>query len=70
VATGQDRRLGDYFTNNLDGNGCVIIASGDTTQMDPVTGQPRAWSLPLFMHQDAGPSLIAGRTCAPVPAGG
>jgi hypothetical protein len=69
VATGQDRRLGDYFTNNLDGNGCVIIASGDTTQMDPVTGMPRAWSLPLFMHQDAGPSLTTGRACTPAPGG-
>src|SRR5436190_1821562 len=26
VATGQDRRLGDYFTNALDAHGCVLIA--------------------------------------------
>lgn len=65
VATGQDRRLGDYFTDNLDANGCVIVATGDTTQMDPITGQPRGWSLPLFLHQDAGPSLTGG-TCKPV----
>lgn len=62
VATGQDRRLGDYFTDNLDGRGCVIIATGDTTRPDPVTGAQRAWSLPLFIHQDAGPSLT-GRSC-------
>jgi hypothetical protein len=68
VATGQDRRLGDYFTNNLDGNGCVIIATGDTTKLDPITGQQRAWSLPLFLHQDTGPSLT-GKTCRP-PSGG
>jgi hypothetical protein len=29
VATGQDRRLGDYFTNALDSRGCVLIATGD-----------------------------------------
>ena len=60
VATGQDRRLGDYFTNALDARGCVLIASGDTTRMDPVTGQPLAWSLPIFIHQSAGPSLTHG----------
>jgi hypothetical protein len=63
-ATGQDRRLGDYFTNNLDAHGCVIIASGDTTKMDPITGKPRPWSLPIFIHQDAGPSLTGG-VCRP-----
>src|SRR5439155_20841437 len=30
VVTGQDRRLGDYFTNTLDARGCVLIATGDT----------------------------------------
>jgi len=63
VATGQDRRLGDYFTNAIDGNGCVLIASGDTTVADPVTGQPRITSLPIFMRQNSGPSLT-GRDCA------
>jgi len=29
VVTGQDRRLGDYFTNALDRRGCVLIATGD-----------------------------------------
>jgi hypothetical protein len=63
VATGQDRRLGDYFTNAIDANGCVIIASGDTTVPDPVTGQPRITSLPIFLRQNSGPSLT-GRDCA------
>jgi hypothetical protein len=63
VATGQDRRLGDYFTNNLDGRGCVMIATGDTTKLDPITGQIRAWSLPLFLRQNAGASLTTGRPC-------
>ena len=63
VATGQDRRLGDYFTNSVDSNGCVLIASGDTTVPDPIGGGPRATSLPIFIRQASGPSLIAGRTC-------
>jgi hypothetical protein len=65
AVTGQDRRLGDYFTNNLDGRGCVIIATGDTTKLDPITNQPRAWSLPLFLHQNAGRSLT-GKSCGPL----
>src|SRR5205814_1879069 len=40
VATGQDRRLGDYFTNAVDPRGCVLIATGDTTLRDPVSGGP------------------------------
>jgi len=60
VATGQDRRLGDYLTNGLDARGCVMIATGDTMSPDPATGQARAWSLPLFIQQNAGPSLIHG----------
>jgi len=62
VATGQDRRLGDYFTNWIDGRGCVIIATGDTTSPDPVTGQSRAWALPIFLHQTSGRSLT-GHNC-------
>jgi hypothetical protein len=64
AATGQDRRLGDYFTNSIDPRGCVIIASGDTTTLDPVTGQPRITSLPIFIKQSQGPSLTTGRDCA------
>jgi hypothetical protein len=60
VASGQDRRLGDYFTNAVDGNGCVLIASGDTTTPDAVTAQPRSTSLPVFVRQTSGPSLTGG----------
>jgi hypothetical protein len=60
VATGQDRRLGDFFTNAVDARGCVLIATGDTTQPDPATGQQRAWALPILIRQNAGPSLTQG----------
>jgi len=60
VATGQDRRLGDYLTNALDARGCVMIATGDTMSPDPVSGGDRAWSLPLFIMQNQGPSLMHG----------
>jgi hypothetical protein len=63
VATGQDRRLGDYFTNSVDSSGCVVIASGDTTVMDPISGGPRATSLPIFIRQTSGPSLTTGKSC-------
>ena len=62
--TGEDRRLGDYFTVGTDRNGCVIIATGDTTLNDPVTGQPSPISHPLFVRQDSGQSLT-GVTCTP-----
>jgi hypothetical protein len=57
VITGEDRRLGDYFTVSTDRHGCMIIATGDTTLMDPVTGQPSPISHPLFLRQNAGLSL-------------
>ena len=63
VATGQDRRLGDYFTNSVDSRGCVVIASGDTTVPDAISHGPRATSLPVFIRQTSGPSLIAGKSC-------
>ncbi len=68
VATGQDRRLGDYFTNAVDGNGCVLIASGDTTVPDPLSGQDRITSLPIFIRQNSGPSLTGGE-CTANPSG-
>lgn len=55
--TGEDRRLGDYFTVGTDRSGCIIIATGDTTLTDPVTGQPSPISHPLFVRQNGGPSL-------------
>jgi hypothetical protein len=63
VATGQDRRLGDYLTNNLDVNGCVMVATGDTTIPDSLTGGPRPTALPLFAHQTSGASLTTGLPC-------
>jgi hypothetical protein len=72
VATGQDRRLGDYMTISLDPNGCEMIATGDVTKPDPVTGMTRQTSLPLFVHQNSGPSLTGGScggaAAAPGPA--
>jgi hypothetical protein len=62
VATGQDRRLGDYFTNWIDSKGCVIIATADTTFKDAGTNGEKAWSTPIFVHQDGGPSLT-GKSC-------
>ena len=64
VATGQDRRLGDYFTNTLDSRGCVLIATGDTRLTDPTTGGPLPTARPLFLHQNGGPRLIGKGTCS------
>jgi len=64
VATGQDRRLGDYFTNALDARGCVLIASGDTMMVDPLTGAQLPTARPIFMHQNAGPALIGRGSCS------
>jgi hypothetical protein len=67
VATGQDRRLGDFFTNAIDERGCAIIASGDTNNPDPVTGGQRNVSLPLFIRQASGPRLIGEGDCSGKP---
>src|SRR3954464_10032117 len=64
VAENKDRRLGDFFTNSLDSRGCVLIASGDTTQTDPNTGQQFAYSLPIFIRQTSGEGLVGGVDCA------
>jgi hypothetical protein len=63
VATGQDRRLGDYFTNTLDARGCVLIATGDTRLTDPTTGGPLPTARPLFLRQTGGPRLIGTGLC-------
>jgi hypothetical protein len=60
VATGQDRRLGDYFTNAIDARGCVIIASGDTMMKDPATGNDLPTARPIFIRQTSGPPLYTG----------
>jgi hypothetical protein len=64
VATGQDRRLGDYFTNALDQRGCVIIATGDTMLRDAVTGGDLPTARPVFIKQNAGTSLVGNRSCS------
>jgi hypothetical protein len=64
VATGQDRRLGDYFTNALDARGCVLIATGDTRLTDPLTGGPLPTARPLFIRQNGGPRLIGSGSCS------
>lgn len=64
VATGQDRRLGDYFTNALDARGCVLIATGDTKLLDPTTGAPYPTARPLFVRQNAGPALYGSKSCS------
>ena len=64
VATGQDRRLGDYFTNVLDERGCVLIATGDTRLLDPTTGGPLPTARPLFIRQNGGPRLIGAGDCS------
>jgi hypothetical protein len=64
VATGQDRRLGDYFTNALDARGCVLIATGDTRLTDPLSGSALPTARPLFVRQNGGPRLIGPGTCS------
>ncbi len=63
VATGQDRRLGDYFENSTDARGCVIIAASDTMLTDPATGGPLPTSRPLYIEQNSGRSLT-GQDCS------
>jgi hypothetical protein len=64
AATGQDRRLGDFFTNQLDARGCVMIATGDTERVDPLTGGQLPTSLPTILYQNSGPALIGNGNCA------
>jgi len=67
VATGEDRRLGDFFTNALDEQGCVIIGTGDTSTKDPVTGGERNIALPIFLRQTSGPAIRGGGDCSSRP---
>jgi hypothetical protein len=63
VATGEDRRLGDFFTNAVDEQGCVMIGTGDESTKDPVTGGERNVALPIFVRQNSGPALRGGGDC-------
>lgn len=65
VITGEDRRLGDYFTDAIDNRGCLMIATGDTTLVDAVTGGESPISHPLFVHQNGGTGLF-GLACGGV----
>jgi hypothetical protein len=62
VITKEDRRLGDYFTDSIDHRGCLIIATGDTTLLDPITHMPSPTSHPLFLRQNGGTGLL-GKPC-------
>jgi hypothetical protein len=62
VATGQDRRLGDFFTNAIDARGCETIASGDTRLTDNGAQLPTA--RPIFIRQTSGPPLIGSVDCS------
>jgi hypothetical protein len=67
VATGQDRRLGDFFTNAVDNDGCIMIATGDTMMTDPITHAQLPTSRPLFLKQDKGMGLY-GKPCVAAAA--
>jgi hypothetical protein len=62
VATGQDRRLGDFFTNAIDARGCEVIASGDTRITDEL-GQQLPTSRPIMIRQDGGDPLVGSGSC-------
>jgi len=64
VATGQDPRLGDFFTNTLDARGCVLIAGGDTRLTDPLTGSDYPTARPIFLRQNVGPALVGKGNCS------
>lgn len=65
VATGEDRRLGDFFTNGVGLDGCAQIASGDTTiRTDPVTGGDLPTARPIFLRQDSGRRLRGTGDCS------
>lgn len=62
VVTGQDRRLGDFFTNAIDQRGCVLVSSGDTTLTDPITNAQLPTARPIFIRQSSGMGLF-GKPC-------
>ena len=49
-----DRRLGDYFTIDIDTTGAVVAAYSDTRQGGAV-------ALPAFFRQDGGTSFFKGK---------
>ena len=53
---GGDRRLGDFFTTEVDPQGRVFLVSADTTLESPLGG-PKPVGNPIFVLQDEGPLL-------------
>ena len=64
VVSGQDRRLGDFLTNAVDPRGCVLVASADTTLLDPITKAQLPTARPIFVRQNRGMGLL-GKPCGP-----
>ncbi|MCW2779534.1 MAG: hypothetical protein JWN17_3259 [Frankiales bacterium] len=57
-ATATDRRLGDYFSMDVDAAGRAYLGYADTRT-------PAAVALPGLVHQSGGPLLVGGRTTRP-----
>ncbi len=57
-ATATDRRLGDYFSVDVTGDGMLYAGYSDTRQGGAV-------SLPAFVRQTAGTPLVGGATVTP-----
>ncbi len=55
-----DRRLGDYFSMDVDGTGRLYVGYSDTRT-------PAAVSLPGFVRQAGGPSLLAPKAAGSAP---
>ena len=53
---GGDRRLGDFFTTEVDPEGRVFLVSADTT-LESAFGGPKPVGNPIFVLQDEGPLL-------------
>jgi hypothetical protein len=62
-ATATDRRLGDYFSVEVDGKGMMYAAYSDTRQDGSV-------SLPGFVRQNGGAPLVLPKTGTKQPTGG
>lgn len=59
-ATATDRRLGDYFSVEVDGEGRMVAAYSDTRQGGSI-------SLPGFVRQNGGASLLADKKAVTPP---
>ena len=59
-ATATDRRLGDYISMDIDGKGFAYVGYADTRV-------PGAVSLPGFVRQTGGPSMLAPKAAGRTP---